>query len=199
MGTRSSVERLPDEARKALEGWLIEFTSGRISLDEVMTRLEQLLEFNGASANVPSRSAVYRYGRKYERFRSRVLRSREFAEKLGLEVGPQIGDGRGLKVLVEAFQSLAYDMIENIEDGQALDPESLMFFARALKDVSSALKTDADRALRIEQEARKKAATEVDKLGKKLGWSAETAQTVRAQILGVRPDQVAASLKSGGG
>lgn len=196
MGSRSKVERLPEGARKALEEWLVEFNAGRLSLDEVMDRLETLLEFNDAKAEPPSRSAVYRHAQKFAKLGERIKRSQSFADALAREVGPQISDGKGLQVLMQAFQSLAYDMIGNLEDDQALDPENLMFFARSLKDVASALKTDTDRALRIEQETRKKAAAEVDKLGKKLGWSADTAQTVRAQILGVRPDQVAAELKA---
>jgi hypothetical protein len=196
MGARSGVERLPPEARQALEGWLGDFNAGQISLDDVMTRLESLLDFNDIGLKPPSRSAVYRYSTKFAAMGERIKRSEAFANALAKEVGPQVNDGKGLQVLIQAFQSLAFDMIGNMEEDQALDPESLMFFARSLKDVSSALKTDTDRALRIEQETRKKAAAEVDKLGKKLGWSADTAQTVRAQILGVRPDQVAAELKT---
>lgn len=196
MGTRSGVERLPPEARQALEAWLVEFNAGRIQLDDVMTRLEGLLDFNEIQAKPPSRSAVFRHSKKFAAMGERIKRSESFANALAKEVGPQVGDGKGLQVLIQAFQSLAFDMIGNMEEDQALDPESLMFFARSLKDVSSALKTDADRALRIEQETRKKIATEVEAVGKKAGWSAETAQTVRAQILGVRPDQVSATVNA---
>lgn len=190
MAPRSSVDRLPEGARKALEGWLVEFHDGRISLDQVMERLEALLEFNGLEAQAPSRSAVHRHGERLKKMAERMKRTQTFADAFARELGPQVADGKGLQVLMQAFQSLAFDMIGNLDDEQALDPENLMFFARSLKDVSSALKTDADRVLRIEQEARKNAAADVDKLGKKLGWSAETARTVRAQILGVRIDQV---------
>lgn len=188
MGKRSSVERLPDGARKALEEWLVDFNAGRIPLDEVMSRLESILEFNGGKAKAPSRSAVHRHAQKFEKISERIKRSQSFADALAKEVGPQIGDGKGLQVLMQAFQSLCYDMIGNLDDDEALDPESLMFFARSLKDVSSALKTDADRALKIEQETRKKLAAEVAKLGTSLGWSAKTAAQVRAEILGVKLD-----------
>lgn len=186
MPKRSTVERLPDGARKALEEWLVDFNAGRLPLDEVMTRLEALLDFNDAKARAPSRSAVHRHAQKFAAIGERIKRSQSFADALAREVGPQINDGKGLQVLIQAFQSLAYDMIGNLEDEQSLDPENLMFFARSLKDVAGALKTDADRALKIEQETRKKLAAEVGTLGKKLGWTSETAKTVREEILGVK-------------
>jgi hypothetical protein len=193
MSKRSSVERLPDGARQALSEWLVEFNAGRVSLDEVMTRLESILEFNDGKARAPSRSAVHRYAKRFEVIGERIKRSQSFADALAREVGPQIGDGKGLQVLIQAFQSLAFDMIGKLDDDDALDPESLMFFARSLQSVASAQKTDADRALKIEQETRKRVAAEVvDNVGKKLGWSADTAQQVRAQILGVKVDQVSA-------
>jgi len=185
MPRRSTIDRLPEGARKALEEWLVDFNAGRLALDEVMTRLETLLDFNDISLQPPSRSAVHRHAQKFAAIGERIKRSQSFADALAREVGPQINDGKGLQVLIQAFQSLAYDMIGNLEEDQALDPESLMFFARSLKDVSSALKTDADRALRIEEQARKKAAQDVEKLGKTLGWSSDTAAKVRAEILGV--------------
>ncbi|MFD3263344.1 phage protein Gp27 family protein [Phenylobacterium ferrooxidans] len=188
MAPRSSIERLPEGARKALEAWLVEFNAGRLQLDEVMTRLEGLLEFNGATAGAPSRSAVHRYGQKFARISERIKRSQAFADAFAAEVGPQVSDGKGLQVLIQAFQSLAFDMIGKLEDEDSFDPKSLMQFAASLKDVSSALKTDADRSLKIEQEALKKAAAEVGRLGKKLGWTAETARQVRAEILGVKLD-----------
>lgn len=185
MPRRSTIDRLPEGARKALEEWLVDFNAGRLALDEVMTRLETLLDFNDISLQPPSRSAVHRHAQKFAAIGERIKRSQSFADALAREVGPQINDGKGLQVLIQAFQSLAYDMIGNLDEDQALDPESLMFFARSLKDVSSALKTDADRALRIEEQARKKAAQDVEKLGKALGWSSDTAAKVRAEILGV--------------
>lgn len=195
MGKRSSVERLPEGARKQLEQWLVEFNEGGCSLDEVMSRLEAMLTFNGAkAAPIPSRSAVHRHAQKFEALAERMKRSQAFADAFAREVGPQVADGKGLQVLLQAFQSLAFDMIGGMNEDQALDPENLMMFAKALQAAASAQKTDADRALKIEQETRKKVASDVETVGKRLGWSAETAQQVRAQILGVRIDQVAAAV-----
>lgn len=188
MAPRSSIERLPPDARKALESWLVEFNSGRIQLDEVMTRLEGLLEFNDATAAAPSRSAVHRYGQKFAKISDRIKRTRAFTDAFAAEVGPQVADGKGLQVLLQTFESLAFDMIGKLGDDESFDTKSLMEFARSLKDVASALKTDADRSLKIQQEALKAAAAQVGKLGKELGWSADTARRVREEITGVKLD-----------
>lgn len=196
MAKRSSVERLPEGARKALEEWLIDFNAGRIQLDDVMSRLETLLEFNEGRAKAPSRSAVHRHAQKFAALSDRMKRSQAFADAFARECGPHLAEGKGMAVLLQAFQSLAFDMLGNLDDGASLDPESLMFFARSIQAAAGAQKTDADRAAKIAEEARKQAAKEVDTLGKQLGWSAETAQQVRAKIFGVRPDQVTPDVRT---
>jgi hypothetical protein len=187
---RSKVEKLPEGARKSLEEWLREFLAGRLSLDQVMERAEALFAFNGLSADAaPSRSAVHRYSHKFAAVAERVKRAQAFREMLVAEAGPQIADGKGLQVMAQAFESLVYDMLGNMEDGKSLDPEQLMFFAKSIQAVSSALKTDADRALQIEKATLKKVAERVDAVAKREGWSADTARKARAEILGVRLDE----------
>ncbi|PZR32281.1 phage protein Gp27 family protein [Caulobacter segnis] len=187
---RSSVDRLPEGARKSLHEWLGGFQKGELSLDQVMERLGALLEFNGLSEQKPSRSAVHRYAQNFAQVAERVKRSQQFAEMLASEVGPQISDGKGVQVLVQAYTSLAYDMIGNMADEERMAPDALLDFARSIQAAASAQKIDADRALKIEEVALRKAATRVDKTAKALGWSAETAARVRADILGVDPEKM---------
>ncbi|MFN3513446.1 MAG: phage protein Gp27 family protein [Phenylobacterium sp.] len=184
MAPRSTVERLPEGARKALEEWLVEFNAGQISLDEVMSRLEALLDFNDLKAKAPSRSAVHRHAQKFQAIGERIKRSEHFAAALAKEVGPHVADGQGFQVLIQAFQSLAFEMIGNLEEDQALDPENLMFFARSLQSVASAQKTDADRVMKIQQEARKTAAAQAEKVMKSRGMSADTIDVIRKAVLG---------------
>jgi hypothetical protein len=184
MAKRSTVERLPEGARKQLEEWLVEFNGGRIPLDEVMTRLESLLEFNGATAK-PSRSAVHRHAQKFAALGERMKRSQAFADAFAREVGPQLAEGKGMQVLLQAFQSLAFDMLGNLDEGASLDPESLMFFARAIQSAAGAQKTDADRAARIAEQARKEAAATAGKEAKAAGLSEEKVKQIERAILGV--------------
>lgn len=184
MAKRSTVERLPEGARKQLEEWLVEFNAGRIQLDDVMSRLEALLEFNGAAAK-PSRSAVHRHAQKFAALGDRMKRSQAFADAFAREVGPQLAEGKGIQVLLQAFQSLAFDMLGNMDDGETLDPESLMMFARAIQSAVSAQKTDADRAAKIREDARKAAALTASKEAKAAGLSEEKVKQIERAILGV--------------
>lgn len=182
---RSKVERLPEPIRKTLEDWLREYSAGRLTIDQVMLRFDaQFADQLGEAA--PSRSAVARHGAKFAAISERLKRSREIAEMLIEQAGPEIADGKGFQVLLQGFQSLAFDMLANMGEGETLDPENLMFFARSIQSVASAQKTDTDRALKVRQVALKDAAAAADKVAKKEGISQETADRIKASILGVK-------------
>ncbi len=186
MGARSAVKRLPTDVRKILEAWLKEFHSDDLTLDEVMSRLEGQMAMSGLDpADAPSRSSVHRYAQQFEVVVQRIQRSRELTDLLAEQLGPSVADGRGVQVLIQAVQGLAYDMLANIEEGTALDPKAIHDLAKAAHHMAAAQKTDTDRAMKIESETLKKAAAAARSVGRELGWSAETAATVRARILGV--------------
>lgn len=187
MGARSAVKRLPDDIRKLLEEWLKSFHSDDLTLDEVMSRLEGQMAMAGLDPAVaPSRSSVHRYAQKFEAVVQRINRSRELTNLLAEQLGPSVADGRGVQVMVQAVQSLTYDLLAAIEEGTSLDPKAIHDLAKAAHHLAAAQKTDADRALKIEEDVRRKTAANVAKLGKKLGWSSDTARSVREEILGVK-------------
>ncbi len=187
MGVRSAVKRLPDEVRADLEQRLKDFLKGELTLDQVMSWLEGYAALVGVDPEaVPSRSSVHRYAQNFESVVQRIQRSRELTDLLSEQLGPAVQDGRGVQVLIQAVQGLTYDLLATIDEGTALDPKAIRDLAQAAQLMASAQKTDADRSMKIEAEVRRKAAADVQKLGKKLGWSAETARTVREEILGVK-------------
>lgn len=186
MGARSAVKRLPAEVRGQLEGWLKSFLTGDLSLDQVMQRLEGQVAMLGLDpGEAPSRSSVHRYAQKFEAVVERVQRAQEFRELLVDAVGPQVGDGRGLHALSAAFESLCYDMLASLEQGEALTPKALMEFGKAIHHVSAALKTDADRALKVEQETRKKAAAAAGSEAKAMGLTEDHVRRIEKAVLGV--------------
>jgi hypothetical protein len=177
---RSKVYDLQPELREEINRLLRE----RVSLDDIVAHLKTLA---APETELPSRSGIGRYAKQFEQISARVRRSQDITDRLVAEVGPQIADGKGLQVLSQAVQSLAFDMLAGMEEGATLDPENLLFFARSIGAVSSALKTDADRSLAIRREALKAAAAVVkDSVGSaEAGLSAETADFVMKKILGV--------------
>ena len=187
MGARSAVKRLPDDVRKLLEDWLKDFHADDLTLDEVMVRLEGHIALSGVDpALTPSRSSVHRYAQKFEAVVQRINRSRELTNLLAEQLGPAVADGRGVQVMVQAVQGLTYDLLSALEEGTPVEAKTIHDLAKATHHLAAAQKTDADRAMKIEEDVRRKTAASVAKLGKRLGWSSDTARSVREEILGVK-------------
>ncbi|MGH7027364.1 phage protein Gp27 family protein [Brevundimonas sp.] len=181
---RSSIEKLPPDVRDRLEDWLREFRAGRLELDEVMHRMDA--QFADQDVPLPSRSAVHRHSQKVQALAERVQQSRDVANQVIAQIGPDLTDGKGFQVLVQGFQSLAFDLMANLGPGETLDAENLMFLSRAIQAVTSARKTDADLHMRLKQEAAKEAAAAVDRVAKReAGLTSDTVDKIKREILGI--------------
>lgn len=134
---------------------------------------------------LPSRSSIGRYAKQLEAISKRVRGAKEIADRLVAECGPQVADGKGFQVLVQAFQSLAFDFVAAVPEGETLDPENLSFLARAIGEVARAQKTDTDRTFKIQQETAKSAASRAEEVAKARGISADTVDAIRRAVLGV--------------
>ncbi|HUO23690.1 MAG TPA: phage protein Gp27 family protein [Caulobacteraceae bacterium] len=178
MAGRSKVYDLSPELREEINRLLRD----RVPLDRIVAHLKGL---TADEAELPSRSSIGRYAQQFEAISARIQRSQDITDRLVAQIGPQVADGKGLQVLAQGFQSLAFDMLAGMGEDQALDPENLMFFAKSIKDLSSALKTDADRSLAIQKEALKKAVGAVKQAAGEKGLSQETADFIMAKVLGV--------------
>ena len=186
MSARSAVKRLPPEVRKVLEDWLKEFLAGDLTLDQVMARLDGQLAMLGLDPAVaPSRSSIHRHAKGFQAVVERIQRSRELTELLAQQLGPEVADGRGVQVMVQAVQSLTYDLIGSIEDGKPVDPKTIHDLAKAAHHLAAAQKTDADRALKIELEARRKAAAAGGKEARAQGLTEDKVRAIEKAILGV--------------
>ncbi len=181
MAGRSKVKDLPPEIRAELDRLLRE---DRCTLDQVVAHLRQLAP---DVQDLPSRSAIGRYAANVSAISERLKRSREIVDRLSTDLGPQIADGRGFQVLMEGFQSLAFDMLANVGEGETLDAQNLSYLAKAIGEVARANKTDTDRILKLRQEAAKEAAAAVDKVAERTpaGLTRETVEAIKAEILGI--------------
>ncbi len=182
MGRPTSIERLAPDVRAQIENWLREAIAGRMTYDEVSANV--LAQFEAVLGDeVPSRSALHRHARKVERLAERLRRSNHVAEQLIAHAGPDLADGKGFQVLVQGFNSLAFDLLANVEEGAPLDPENLMFFARAIQSVASADKANTDRLMKVRVEAKKEAAAAAEKVARSEGLSEATLSKIRTGIL----------------
>jgi hypothetical protein len=188
----SSIDRLPPEVRDAIAKLR---RDGR-TIDEILDQLRQL------DVEV-SRSALGRHVKSLAEIGESLRRSETMAkfivDRFGEETDERVGRAN-MRILQGALlEILTEDRIG--EDGSpvTLTADEAKSISLSLQRLVTAQRMDAERQLRMRAEFAKEAAAKVDALGKKLGWSAETAQTVRAQILGVRPDQVSATVSPTGG
>lgn len=186
MARPSSVKKLPSEVRTNLEAWLKAFIAGELSLDQVMERLDGIAALHGLEpVAIPSRSAVHRYAQKFEAVVERIQRAKELTNLLAEQLGPEVADGRGVQVMVQAVQSLTYDLLASLEEGTAVDPKAIHDLAKAAHHLAAAQKTDADRALKIEQEVRKKAAASAGAEAKAMGLTEDKVRQIEKAVLGV--------------
>lgn len=177
MAPRSSIKTLPSAIRSAADQAL----KDGATIDQVVDVLRQL----GADV---SRSAVGRYKREVDRVGERIKRAREisavFVEKLG--AAP---DGRQGRLITELMQTVVFDFLVPVGEGEApkVDPEEIMFLARAIKDLSSAEKITADRILMIRKSMAAEATKAMEEAAKATGGevSEATMAEFKARFLGV--------------
>jgi hypothetical protein len=185
----STIDKLPQEIRELI-GRLRESGS---SIDQILGKLQEL------DAEV-SRSALGRHVKTLAEVGERMRGARAMAEALTARFGDQPDDrvsrlnfqlmhGIVFETLVAAPSS---DQIELDAEGKpvegqplTLDPKQVKFLSGALKDLASAQKLDADRILRIEADARLRAASAGGKEAKAMGLSEEQVRKIEHAILGV--------------
>jgi DNA-binding transcriptional MerR regulator len=186
MPRQSTVRRLPPELREQI-GALLD--QGR-TLDEIKSALD------GLGADV-SRSALGRYKQRLDKVGEKLRRSREVAEALIAKLG-SAPESKSLRLNVELMQGVLTDLAVNAsEEGEAgegkavtLDPQDAMWLSKALDHLARASKADAELTGKIREQAeaaaRKAAAETAVTAARKGGLSAESADAIRREILGLK-------------
>jgi predicted transcriptional regulator len=183
MGRRiGSVDRTPEEMRKVIDGVL---RTNRMTVDELRQHLAALYP----EAEVPSRSALYRYKGSIEALTGRMRAMQQAAETIVADLGENPDDKAG-GLLVQAITALTANaaLEANAEDAD-VGIEDVRKLARAARDVISARSMSLKERQQVEQMARDKLLREqserLDKVVKSGGLSEETAADLRRKILGI--------------
>lgn len=189
MAGKSKVLRLPPELREQI-GALV--AQGR-TLDEITAHLRTL----GADV---SRSALGRYKQSLDKVGEKLRRSREVAEALVQKLG-SAPESKATRLNVELMHGALLDLLLKVNEegeggegaegkGVVLEPMGAMLLAKALDHLSRASKADAELVGKIreqaEAEARKAAAETAVAAARKGGLSAESADAIRREILGIK-------------
>jgi hypothetical protein len=185
MGRKSSISRLPADIKAYIEAML---ATGSQTLDELIADLQARFPAESNAGNLPSRSALHRYGSKLDRRLAAIRASTEAAKLIQAQAGDD-QDARS-EALTALVQTELFEAILGLQeaDDPDMDPaERVSMLSSAAKNIATLTRSSV--ALKQYQaQARdraREAAASVDKLAKTGGLSADAAAELRRQILGI--------------
>ena len=194
MGRKSSIDRLDPEIKAYIQAML---ASGSMTLDELIADLQGRFPAAATAGDLPSRSAVGRYGQKLERRLSAIRASTEAAKLIQQHAGDD-KDARSealtAMVQTELFEAILMlqEADEQGEDGEKIDHEKRVeVLSKAAKNIATLTRSSVNLKefqVRVEERARKKAfedaAAQAETTAKAQGLSATGVAQLRAAIMG---------------
>lgn len=135
MGRKSTIDRLPDEIKAYIQGRLAD---GSMTLDELIVELQQRFPDEAAAGDLPSRSAVGRYGQKLERRLSAIRASTEAAKLIRAQAGDEV-DARS-EALTAMIQSELFESIMALQEAtdEEMSPgDRVGLLAAAAKNIAT--------------------------------------------------------------
>lgn len=153
MGRKSSVDRLPEDIKAYIQGQLAD---GSMTLDEMIADLQA----RWPAHDLPSRSAVGRYGQKLERRLAAIRASTEAAKIIRAQAGDEM-DARS-EALTAMIQSELFESIIALQEAgdEEMDPgERVGLLASAAKNIATLTRSSVTlKKFQSEAEARARTA-----------------------------------------
>jgi len=175
MGRKSTVKQLDKRIRAEVDSAIRE---GRATIDDLVDLIQ------AAGADV-SRSAMGRYKHNAEKQMEKYRQAQEVA-KVWIGKFEDDPDGDVGRLLAEMLRTVAFQTIGDFDDKDGgASSQELMFIAKAIKELASADKISADRALLVRKEFAKEAAAVVEKAATSSGMTASTVAQIKREILGL--------------
>lgn len=196
MARKSSIDRLDPEIKAYILAML---ASGSVTLDELITDLQGRYPVAARSGNLPSRSAVGRYGQKLERRLNAIRASTEAAKIIQAHAGDD-KDARSealtAMVQTELFEAiLALQEADEIgEDGEKPDPgERVALLSKAAKNIATLTRSSINLKefqAKVEEATRKKLLAEqqanLEQIAKAQGMGQEQLDFWMKNFLGIK-------------
>jgi hypothetical protein len=188
-GRLNGLDRLPEEA-----GPIVAWANEQLRERE-KTQLEIYSEFfdklqalqreshGELEFTIPSKSAFNRYSIKLAALSRRLDETRDIANQLAKSFDAESSDNLTI-LAAEAIKTLVFELV-TAGGESGFDPKGAKAMADALRSASQAQTVSTTRRQRVEKEFAAGAAAAVDKVAKAKGLTAETAEAIKAQILGV--------------
>lgn len=189
MGRKSSIDRLSPSVKAHIERRLAE---GRMTLDELIGELRHTFPDEAAEGELPSRTAVHRYGQKLERRLSAIRASTEAAKIIQAQAGDD-KDARS-EALTALIQTELFEAILDMQE--ATDDEidagdRVGMLSAAAKNIATLTRSSVNLKqfqAKIEDDTRKRLLEEqrakLDALGSKGGVTEDTKRAIR-EALGI--------------
>ena len=135
MGRKSTVSRLPSEIKTYIEAML---ATGGQTLDELIADLRERFPAQAHAGELPSRSAIGRYGQKLERRLSAIRASTEAAKLIQAQAGDD-KDARSeaLTALIQTELFEAILALQEADDPEANAEDRVAMLSSAAKNIAT--------------------------------------------------------------
>ena len=189
MGRKSSIDRLDPEIKAYIQAML---ASGSMTLDELIADLQARFPAAATAGDLPSRSAVGRYGQKLERRLSAIRASTEAAKLIQAQAGDD-KDARSeaLTALVQTELFEAILALQEADDPEANPEDRVAMLSSAAKNIATLTRSSVNLKLfqaKVEKDTRERLLAEqraaLDAMGSKGGVTDDTKRAIR-EALGI--------------
>jgi len=182
-GRPSKVDLLPDAIRDALHQML---RDKRHTQEEIREAINALIDQHELPDDMQlSRTGLNRYASRMEAIGSKIRASREMAEIWAAKLGSAPTSDVG-KLLMEFVKTLAFETSMSLaEEEGTVEPKALGQLALVAQRIEAAQMVSHKREKEIRQAFAEEAAEAAEKVTKQAGLTAETAATIRREILGI--------------
>lgn len=188
MGRKSSIDRLSPEVKRHIEGLIAQ---DRLTLDELIADLQAAFPEEAAEGELPSRSAVHRYGQKLERRLSAIRASTEAAKIIQAQAGDD-KDARS-EALTALIQTELFDAILDMQEASSEEDstERVGVLSTAAKNIATLTRSSVNLKkfqAEVEENTRKKLLAEqkakLEAMSSKGGVTEDTKRAIR-EALGI--------------
>ena len=189
MGRKSTVSRLPVEIKTYIEAML---ATGGQTLDELITDLQARWPAQAHAGDLPSRSALHRYGTKLDRRLSAIRASTEAAKLIQAQAGDD-KDARSeaLTALVQTELFEAILALQEADDPEANPEDRVAMLSSAAKSIATLTRSSVNLKqfqAKVEKDTRERLLAEqraaLDAMGNKGGVTDDTKRAIR-EALGI--------------
>lgn len=194
MARKSSIDRLSDEVKAYIQAML---ATGSQTLDELISDLRERFPLESEAGNLPSRSAIGRYGQKLERRLQAIRASTEAAKIIQAHAGDDQDARSGAltaMIQTELFEAILA-MQEAVDDAENVDPgERVAILSKAAKNVATLTRSSINLKefqRKVEDDTRKKLLAEqqanLQEIAKAQGMGKEQLDFWMRDFLGIKP------------